>query len=191
MRIPASLAPDPVTLHRPESWDDILERTRQDMVQPRLAIRRRRPFVENKLPFRRFFVQRFLENLLLVPILEHLFFQFREAYFGVDFFHRYKTKNPQHKTIVSRTISIVVPPCFTRHNMRSILGAAFISRCYAAPAIGSTFCLPADFSLRLRSDRSFIAFAFVRLAYHPELQKSTWQSAATAMRPSEICLPTT
>src|SRR3989344_6499886 len=176
MRIPASLAPDPVTLHRPESWDDILERTRQDMVQPRLAIRRRRPFVENKLPFRRFFVQRFLENLLLVPILEHLFFQFREAYFGVDFFHRYKTKNPQHKTIVSRTISIVVPPCFTRHNMRSILGAAFISRCYAAPAIGSTVTRrirqlaekeyflrsTGHFSLRLRSDRSFIAFAFVR-----------------------------
>src|ERR687898_2006491 len=77
--IPAALALDPVTLHGLVPGDQVLESPRQRVVEPRPAVGRRRPLVEDEGPVLGPAPHRLLERSGPVPETKDLLLELRKV----------------------------------------------------------------------------------------------------------------
>ena len=86
MGVPARLSRHVVTLHGFVPRENVLEASRQHMVDAGLAVGRWRSFIETELriPFR--LVQRLLEHIVLTPELQHFGLERRTVVSAADFF---------------------------------------------------------------------------------------------------------
>src|SRR5918994_2544632 len=82
--VPAALALDAITLPGLEVGDEVLESSRQRVVEPRPAVGRRRPLVEYEGSVLRPAAHRLLESVLVFPETEDLLLQPRKIYLWAD-----------------------------------------------------------------------------------------------------------
>ena len=78
MRVPSCLAFHLETLHRFISVECIFDAPSEYMVNARMSVGRRRPFVKDELWASFFFVYRFMENVVLLPLSQHVFVGLRK-----------------------------------------------------------------------------------------------------------------
>ena len=72
MRIPACFAVHLIALHGLITVESILDGTCKNMVNTRMSVSRRRPFKEDKLRFSLSFVNTLVEDVMLLPLLQHV-----------------------------------------------------------------------------------------------------------------------
>jgi len=74
MRIPSRFSGNQVSLHGLVTADDILYGTAEYMVHTGLAVNRRRAFIKRKNICGRSIIESFSENLMVIPVRQHLRF---------------------------------------------------------------------------------------------------------------------
>ena len=85
MSIPAGFTRGVIAFHRLETRDNILHDARENMTDMRLAVSGRGSVVEREFFAVLGLFQRFFENAILFPELQHFFFAADEIHIGIDF----------------------------------------------------------------------------------------------------------
>ena len=86
VRIPAGFSRYVIALHRLVARENIFKTARQNVVNSRLAIRCRRPFIKAELRSTFCLIQCFLKNVVLTPKLQDLRFEIRPVIASLNFF---------------------------------------------------------------------------------------------------------
>ena len=84
--VPSCLSRNALTLHGVVSRDRVLDDTRQDMTDVRLAICRRRAVIEHVERVSFIFLDALLEDFIVIPELDRFFLAVNEIHVGVNLF---------------------------------------------------------------------------------------------------------
>ena len=79
MGVPAGLAAHLESLHGLVAVECVFYRARQNMVDARMAVGRRRPLEEDELRAALALVHRFMEHVVLIPFLQYLLVNLRKV----------------------------------------------------------------------------------------------------------------